>query len=447
MLNGGKMRYLEIIVVIIAFLSSSLFAGELDILLDKLTVKGVITQDEAQQIKTETDKTYKANLAAGQVSALPFWIQNIAMTGDMTVRMQDDWNSSYSPGYERVRERVRLRVNFDSKVSEYFKAGFGFSTGCEKIDATADELGNTTVGKGNVYDGSSGSAYSTFSGFGRIPLMLNLAFVEYDPVFCGLKTSITTGKMRQGTQVWNATDLLWESSLNPDGFAFSVTKNITDKMLVGLTGSWLSINDLNSPVSNPSAAIGQVIYTWDTEKFKVKLGISEQNLDVAKKNCGSYLGDNNGVPFVISPSGVVTANSLDYEDMAESFAITYKNIISSCGISILGDVAKNGDSAAANDSSAYCVGLRLGYEIVAGYGQWQILCLKRRLEGNSWLNNLGASTPYNAAHNSAGSQAQASMGLSKNASLAFTYYKYDKIEGAGSATPWDTLQSDVIYKF
>ncbi len=441
------MRSFKIVVLILTFLSSSLFAGELDVLLNKLSDKGIITQEEAQQIQTDTEKAAKADLAAGHVSTLPLWIQNITMSGDVTLRLQDDWNSSYNPGYERVRERVRLRTNFDTSLSEYFRAGFGFATGCEKIDSTTDELGNATVGKGNVYDGSSGSAYSTFSGFGRVPLMVNLAFVEYDPVLCGLKASVTIGKMRQGTEVWNATDLLWESSLNPDGLAFKMTKNITDKMIVGVIGSWLTINDLNSPVSNPTAAIGQVIYSWDTENFRVKLGVAEQNLDVAYKNCGSYLGDSLGVPYVISPTGAVTAKSLDYEDITESFDITYKNAIGSNNIAFLGDIANNGDASATNDSNAYCFGFRLGADSVAGCGQWQIVYLNRRLEGNSWLNYLGACTPYNAAHNSAGSQAQASLGLSKNVTIAFTYYKYDKIEGANSTTPWDTLQSDVIYKF
>ena len=441
------MRSLKIVVLGLTMLSSSLFAGELDILLNKLSGKGVISQEEAQQIKTETEKAAKADLSAGHVSVLPAWIQNITMSGDMTVRLQDDWNSSYNPGYERVRERLRLRTNFDTRLSEYFKAGFGFATGCEKIDSTTDELGNAAVGKGNVYDGSSASAYSTFSGFGRAPLMVNLAFVEYDPVVRGFNTSVTVGKMRQGTQVWNATDLLWESSLNPDGLAFKVTKNITDTMTAGLIGSWLTVNDLNSAVSNPTASIGEAVYTWDTRDYKIKLGLAEQNLDVAGKNCGSSLGDASGVPEIIDSKGIVTTQSLNYNVMSESFELTYKNVSGSNNAAILGDISKNGNAAPAADTNAYCIGLRIGADSVAGLGQWQIVYLKRRLEGNSWLNYLGASTPYNAAHNSSGSQIQACIGLSKNAALAFTYYKYDKINGANNTTPWDILQCDVIYKF
>jgi len=67
----------------------------------------------------------------------------------------------------------------------------------------------------------------------------------------GLNTAVTAGKMRQGTQVWNATDLLWESSLNPDGASVKVTKNINSEMTVGLIGSHLVINQLNSSVSKP----------------------------------------------------------------------------------------------------------------------------------------------------------------------------------------------------
>jgi len=423
-------------------------AGELDTLVNKLADKGVISYGEAQQIMTESKEDARKDLAAGKSGAVPAWVQNLVFSGDLRLREQEDWNSANA--YERDRFRVRLRMNVDTRLAENFKAGFGFATGSESIDSTTDELGNATVGKGNVIDANSGSANSTFSGFGRLPLELNLAFMEYDPSFYGFNVSATVGKMRQGVQVWNATDLLWESSLNPDGAAIKISRNIANGMSLDLIGSYLVINQLNSAVSNPSASIGDIVYTWDTDDYKIKLGVSEQNLDVYNKNCGSYFGETAGVPFIINANGGVTANSLNYYDMVESFELTYKNVIGANSVAVIGDIASNSYTPTAGtitDENASCYGVKLGAASVADCGQWQVVALSRTLAGNSWLNKLGANDPYGAAHNSKGYQGQLNMGLSKAMTIAFTYFKYDKINGATSATPQDIFQSDLIYKF
>lgn len=430
------------------FVAGTAGADGSDLLLQKLAEKGVITYGEAQTIMTEGKQEDRSMLAQAKVSTLPGWIQNITMSGDLRLRYQDDWNSAKN--FIRVRERVRLRTNFDTRLAESFKAGFGFATGSEAIDATTDELGNATVGAGNVIDANTGSANSTFTGFGRLPLQLNLAFIEYDPSLFGCSLSFTAGKMRQGTQVWNATDLLWESSLNPDGAAFKVTRNITPTMTLGLIGSWLTVNDLNAAVSNPTAAIGEIMYTWDAEVFRIKLGVAQQDLNVANKNTGVYFGDATGVPRIIDSKGVVTANSLDYTVMSESFDLAYKNVIGSNNISLIGDIAANSYTPAVgslSDTNASCYGVKIGADSVAGFGQWQVVGLSRHLESNSWLNKLGANDPYGAAHNAQGYQGQVNFGFSKAATFVASYYHYDKINGANATTPQDIFQGDLIYKF
>jgi hypothetical protein len=424
-------------------------------LANKLAEKGIITYGEAQTLVTESQEEARKNLANASIVTLPAWIQNISMSGDLRLRSQSDWNSANF--YERVRDRVRLRMNLDTRLSECYKAGFGFATGSESIDSTTDELGNATVGKGNVIDANSGSANSTFSGFGRLPVELNLAFIEYDPAIPNVTTAITVGKMRQGTQVWNATDLLWESSLNPDGAAISMNYKINGQMTVGLIASLLSINNLNSAVSNPTASIGEVTYTWDTDDYKVKLGVAQQNLDVYGKNCGTYFGDSAGVPLMLNATGGAIAGAyIDYFVMSESFELTWKNAFCANNIAVVGDMAANSFSpnapATISDENASCYGVKIGAGSVAGFGQWQLVYLSRTLGGNAWLNKLGANDPYGAAHNETGSQEQINLGLSKALTVAFTYYDYDLLEKTAAQkvagnTKQDIFQADLIYKF
>ena len=64
------------------------YAGEIDLLLQKLVDKGVLTAGEAQQIGTETKEQVKSEIAKGKYSSLPEWVQNIKMKGDFRVRYQ-----------------------------------------------------------------------------------------------------------------------------------------------------------------------------------------------------------------------------------------------------------------------------------------------------------------------------------------------------------------------
>jgi hypothetical protein len=342
-------------------------------------------------------------------------------------------------------------MNVDTRLSEGFKAGFGFATGSEAIGAEADEL------NGNVTDANSGSANSTFNGFGRLPLELNLAFVEYDPTVCGLNVSATAGKMRQGTQVWNATDLLWESSLNPDGVALNIGYNLNSQMNLALIGSWLTIDNTKSAtVANPTASIGDLVYTWDTDDYKIKLGVAEQNLDVQNECTGTGLDQqgNAGVPVIMSPTGAFAAAnpSLNYNVMSESFELTWKNLYMGNGVSVFGDMASNGYSVAnlnIVDETASCYGVKLGASSVAGFGQWQIVVLERNLGGNAWLSGLGSNDPDGGKGYTGikGSEEKISFGLSKAVTVCFNYYQYDKIEGPTALTPYNMFQSDLIYKF
>ena len=103
------------------------YAGEADMLTNKLAEKGIITYGEAQQLMTESEQEARKKLARGEVSAIPAWIQNISMNGDLRLRHQGDFDSSKS--FPRVRERMRLRVGFSSRMKELMEAGFGIATG------------------------------------------------------------------------------------------------------------------------------------------------------------------------------------------------------------------------------------------------------------------------------------------------------------------------------
>ena len=84
------------------------YAGEIDILLNKLVEKGVLTSSEAEQIKTETQEEVRAEIAAGKYSSLPAWIQNTKLKGDFRLRYQYDRTINSANAQNRARTRLRL---------------------------------------------------------------------------------------------------------------------------------------------------------------------------------------------------------------------------------------------------------------------------------------------------------------------------------------------------
>ena len=119
------------------------YAGEVDILLQKLVEKGVLTAGEAQQIGTETTEQVKKEISEGRFSSLPLWIQNTKLKGDFRLRYQDDYANAYGSTKQvnKQRARFRLRLGLESKVNDKILVGIGLATGLN----TSDSKGLTSI--------------------------------------------------------------------------------------------------------------------------------------------------------------------------------------------------------------------------------------------------------------------------------------------------------------
>ena len=102
-------------------------AGEVDILVEKMVEKGFLNQQDAdvilQETKAETSKERKETIAATKealmtgkdapfmlAAALPTWIRNTPISGDMRVRYQYTDRKNGTKNRNRGRYRLRLDV-------------------------------------------------------------------------------------------------------------------------------------------------------------------------------------------------------------------------------------------------------------------------------------------------------------------------------------------------
>ncbi len=125
---------------IIGFCSESARASEMDILVNKLVEKGVLTPYEGQILMAQAKEEAAKELAEGKAITAPEWTQKIKIKGDVRFRTQTDWGKGLGPAHERIRERVRARLGVEGKVNEQVSAGILAVTGNDDPRSTNQTL-------------------------------------------------------------------------------------------------------------------------------------------------------------------------------------------------------------------------------------------------------------------------------------------------------------------
>ncbi len=170
-------------------------AGEMDILVDKLVEKGILSPVEAQIILDETKQQVSKELAEQKSYAAPSWTQKVKLKGDFRLRYQYERRNADTEG--RTRGRYRFRLGGEGQVIDQFKVGFGLATGSDDPKST-----NQTF---------SGDGSRTF---GTPDIRLDYAFGEYQPLS---NFKVAFGKFKRKPYLWAPTDMLWDSDINPEG--------------------------------------------------------------------------------------------------------------------------------------------------------------------------------------------------------------------------------------
>ncbi len=189
-------------------------------LIDALVRKGVLKDQEAEQIRSQLSRDFAANTPAGKLN-LSSSVKELKLSGDVRVRGQYDTQDSQTSttpvnGDQRTRYRVRLRINADYKVNDDFFAGFGLQT------EQKNDSGNQTMAGGfgsngaqTVKNGSLNLPNGTSSAgdyHQNYPIYISKAFLGWNPI---PGVTVIGGKQ---VNPFYTTDLVWDADINPTGF-------------------------------------------------------------------------------------------------------------------------------------------------------------------------------------------------------------------------------------
>lgn len=186
---------------ILATLAALLCAGaavaqDSGALIDLLVKKGVLNDQEAEELRAELTKDFTANTSAGKLN-LSSSIVEFKLSGDMRMRYEANSQSpelatgGYAVKNETSRQRFRFRLNGDVALQKGWTTGFALESGQ-----------------------SSDSANQTFTNMADdYGVFIARAYIGWQP---NLNWSFVLGKQKNPMYT---TDLRWDADINPQGLS------------------------------------------------------------------------------------------------------------------------------------------------------------------------------------------------------------------------------------
>lgn len=408
-------------------------AGEIDVLLEKLVEKGVLTPLEAQIVKDETKQDVSKQIAQGTMDTMPSWIQMIKLKGDLRLRYQADERESDNNLRNRARYRLRLGVYADPFKD--LSVGLRLASGEDSISTSTNETLGDNFMKDDVW--------------------IDLAYAEYHP---SDDFKLIGGKFVSKPYLWRTTDLLWDGDINPEGFSVHVGRSVTNTVDVfANAGTWF-LDEISSQSTHQTDPFIHYLQAgakitmdeiYSAKAAAVYYGFNNvQNRTLDQK----YDLSNSSLPLLDS----YAAKANDFDSIGASVELALTNMEEyepklPWGIdrymAVFGDYIKNISNDADNDTG-WMVGAKIGHKKVGKPSTWQMKYMYGQLEENAWPDGYADSDRYGGDSNIRGHEIVWEYALRNNVIIGLDYYKVDRLDRELVASDEEQLfQADLLIKF
>ncbi|HNX82241.1 MAG TPA: putative porin, partial [Candidatus Omnitrophota bacterium] len=359
------------------------FAGEIDLLLNKLVEKGVLSAGEAQAIATETKEQIKSEIAQAKSETLPQWLQQVKLKGDMRLRYEWDKDKTLQ---DQSRARIRARLGVESKINNQLKMGVGIATG-----TTGDPRSR------NITLGNSSSANTPGS---SKDIVLDYAYGQWTP---NKYLSIIGGKFQNN--LWQPHDVFWKGDITPDGAGVNLAYQFNQKLNFFMNNLMFVLKNDSRTDKQPFMAALQPGFTYaitDTMNLKSALTYYKfQSVKAAQKFSYSKSGSS---PYLLSGNTLIGGRyAYNYDAIQPSVELSFIEPFQGLVpyASVFGDYMRN-VSGLENKTGlgGFDAGVKFGYEKVSDWKQWQTKLVYSKLGRDSWLDIFTDSDRYGGTTNS-----------------------------------------------
>lgn len=186
-----------------------------DALLNKLVQKGVLTQQEANELREELDKEDAQTVELFNKTKVASWIDEMKWSGDFRLRYEyfdnaDQTNPAGSANNknDRTRFRMRLRLGLETKFQDWAKVGLRLATGGDDPVSTNQSFQDT---------------------YSRKPVAIDLAYVTLTPPGTDV-ISVSAGKINN--PIWQPafnSPMQYDFDVTPEGIGEQVQWKVGDK--------------------------------------------------------------------------------------------------------------------------------------------------------------------------------------------------------------------------
>ncbi|MBU6401264.1 MAG: putative porin [Verrucomicrobia bacterium] len=387
MKNPNAQPYLSLAIGALASaaLGTTAHAQSQDALLQKLVQKGILTQQEAENLRAEpTNAAPKSFLA--KMAPLPDWITSFGIYGDMRGRFEQH-GSADPQSWERDRFRYRLRIGTTLSFLDNFDVGVRLASGDPQFTASGKLVGGQSI----TANQTLGSLMT------RKFIWLDAAYARWTPIRNETFTlDGVIGKMDQPFQLDN---MVWDYDINPEGGALQAKYNLSDKHTLKANTAFFVLDEIANPIPGPPAVpttqashdpyvYGEQLLLESKWTPKLESAIGVAVFDIVNRdglnskvqpfyNAGNTYDPVTGtLKYNINP--IVTEGSLTYK--LDSFPLYPGKF----PIKLMGDYMEN--PAAPSNNRAFRAGVMFGK--AAGKHTWEIGYRYQRLEADSWLAGL-----------------------------------------------------------
>jgi hypothetical protein len=356
--------------------------SSVDALLNKLEQKGILSVDEAKELKADnaTNSVNDFNKELGAKFPMPDWITGYKLYGDFRGRFDDV--SAGMPAYKNssgnvaddnnIRLRYRLRVGLTVNMKDDLQVGF--------------RLGTDDAASGNTTGGNPLSNNTTLQGNGSKKfIFVDAAYGKWTPINDG--TWMVAGTIGKMDQPFMASPMVFDPDYTPEGGALQATYKINGQNSLAFNGGAFVIDQSNSRGSYLLGAQAIWNAAW-SPKIATSLGIAAYDLaNQASLNAssatGSYYDSNLGNtivaglparefnPFVVSGSTTYTLDSFPLYPGAFP-------------VKLAGEFMDN--PAAASNNKGWWGGVTLGKS--GKKGTWDVSYRYQKLEADAWWDQL-----------------------------------------------------------
>lgn len=393
-------------------MSANSFAGEIEILVQKLVEKDILSPLEAQIILDETKADVAKQIAQGENSALPDWIQKTHLKGDFRLRYQYERREHDTEGRERGRIRYRLGV-------------------------ISNPLSKLEVGAGLASGGSDArSTNETFDDVFSTPdIRLDYAYAQYQLTD---DMKIIGGKFPMKNYLWTPTDLLWDGDINPEGGSLNYSRQLSKNLdLFANGGVWYLDHKDQVDETDPFMTYLQTGLKFGNDTIDSTIAGTFYSFDGIKgstRYTGKYnTADSNG------------GYKYDYDSGSVGMEVGYTKLVEETPyrIALFGEYVSNPDAEEQNNG--WTSGIKFGHKKVSAPGSWQAQYLYAYLGKDAWFESFPDSDRYEGSTNVKSHEAILNYAVKKNLTLGLDYYYSDLIKGTENAE--HVIQADMVIKF